>query len=160
MQREPLAEQALGRESLADRAKMFDRVEKTRSVAPGMKQVRHNHIIPRAGRTNETAGISDEHVPGRRALRRKVEGRKLRHDLDHLRNEFDAVTVQAGIKAGRAESNARPQAEEQRAFRRGMQEQREVGLPILQRRRNSASHLKTVIDAQRAVPGRVLDHRD
>ena len=61
MQREPLAEQAAGRESLSDRAKMFERVKRTRAVPRRMKEVGHDHIIPRAGCANETAGVGDEH---------------------------------------------------------------------------------------------------
>ena len=64
------------------------------------------------------------------------------------------------MQAGRAESDARPQAEKQRAFRRRMQQQRDVRLPILQRRRHGASHLKPVVDAQRSVARRVLNHSD
>src|SRR5712664_4379764 len=98
MQREPLTEQAAGRESLANRAKMFERVKGTRAGARRMKEVGHDHIIPRAGCANETAGVGDEHFQCRLALRRKVVGSKLRHELDHFRYEFNAVALQAGMQ--------------------------------------------------------------
>jgi hypothetical protein len=63
------------------------------------------------------------------------------------------------VQGSRVESYASAKTEEERALRLGVQEQRNVRVPIFRIGYTGASHLKAIVHTQTAVRQRIFDDR-
>jgi len=139
---------------------MFDRIKRTRAVARRMKKVGHNHVVSGLRDADESARVGHMELESGVSVRRVIVGLELRHNFNDLRHEFDPIAFQIGMQAGCAESDARSQAQKERPFWGGVEEQGDVGMTILCFGRGGAAHLKAVVDTERFISSRIFENSD
>jgi hypothetical protein len=75
----------------------------------------------------------------------------VRHHSDDFGKEFDAFGMQVRVNRAGAEGDASPEAEDESALRRGMEEKRDVSVTKFGNDGGGAAHLKAIVDEERAV---------
>ena len=104
----------------------------------------------------ETPGVSRHHVEPW-VDRARLASKKSRR-LDDLWQQLDGVDVQLRVFCRRTGGDPRAEAQEQRARRRGVQQQRKPCLPGVDTKRGAAPLLLAVVDAQARNAVCVHDH--
>jgi hypothetical protein len=149
MQREPLAEDAAGRQARAHGRELLLRVQRAGTAARRVEQVGHDHVVARAGGLHEAPRIGRHGVHGPQRHRR---GRRPGEQLgrgDHLGQQFHRMHLQARLLRRGRGREAGAQAEEERLpGRRRVQQQRQLRQPPLDQAAGAAAFLRAVVDAQ------------
>ena len=160
MQRQPLAEQPVGREPLAHGGKMLACVEGACAITVRVEQISDDDVVGLLRGAHEAARVGGVEFEIRILGGGKILRLEELHCVHDFRHQFHRVGLELRIQRCRAERDARAHPEEQRALRIRMQQQRQMRLPILHVRRRRAAHLKTVVHTQRPLAVRVREHGD
>ena len=160
VQRQPLAEHAVVGEPPAHRSEVLHRVQRGRSAARRVEEIRDHHVVALGAGAHEAARIGDQHARLAGTAGLPEAGNEERGCVRHLGQEFDRVHLQAGL--GRRSRRGHPgaEAQEQRSARTGMQQQRDPCLARVGHARHVAAFLRPVVDVQAAHALRILDHAD
>ena len=153
IERQPLTEDAAGREVCARRLEVLARVERAGAGLPGHEQVRHDHVEVLGRRAQEVPCVVEHQLAARVAVGAAVLGGEVvarrggdaRHDL-HQRELLDARVHERGSGAA-----ARGGAEERDAPWRGMQQQREMPLSLLMHGVGAAAERIVVVELDPAL---------
>ena len=159
VERQPLAEDAAGREPARDGLEHLARVEAARPRVPGDEEVRDDDVVPVGARGEPAAPVTDHELYVGAPEERRVPGAEvgarrrcdLGDDLDHRRPLHAERRARARGDAGR-------HADERDSLRRRMQQEREETLPTLVGRGGAAAEHVVVVEAQLEVVAGV-DHR-
>lgn len=143
VEREPLTEEAVVGEAVADGLEMLASVEEACTVLGGMKEVGDDDAVTVGGGADEAAAIGDVDEIGGLERGGIVEER---HDAGNFGDEFDAVGEEIRIISGGGEADAGAETDEEGAFWFWMEEEGDISLALFGDARGGAAHLEAVIE--------------
>ena len=158
MQRQPLAEQAAGLKPGLHGRKVFKGVQTACTASGRMEKIGHDHIVAIGRGLNVAARVGSDGRHGTGRSRRTHFQSEDAGCINDLRQQFDSLYLDAGVKSRSAGGVTRTKTEKQCCSRRRMEQQGQLRQTGLYQTAGTAAFLNAVVDVQSRNAVCVFDH--